>query len=98
MNKIKGNNWLLSREKPEKKTKYEITDPGAAHLIKVQKKKLYDYYVCDYCGDEIKINDKWENRTGGIITLPKSLAGTFNYKLALCTKCVKPVINEFKEE
>jgi len=96
MYKIKGNRHLCDREKPEKITKYRVIDPGAAHLTKVQKKKEYEYYICDYCGSEIKITDKWEEKTGEIITLPMSLTGNFKYKLALCSKCVKPVIKEFE--
>lgn len=97
MNKIKGNRHVIDRENPEKITKYKIIDVGATHLTKVQKKKEYDYYICDYCGAEIKIADKWEDKTGGIITLPMSLTGIFRYKLALCNKCVKLAIKEFEE-
>lgn len=97
MNKIKGNRRLIDRERPEKITKYKIMEQGAAHLTKVQKKKEYDCYICDYCGEEIKIINKWEDKTGGIITLPKSLTGMFRYKLALCNKCVKLAIKEFEE-
>lgn len=96
--KIKGNKWLISREKPEKMTKYEVIDPGAAHLVKTQKKKLYEYYICDFCGAEIKIVPKWEEKTGGVIKLPTSLTQTVQeYRLALCNKCVRPVIKEFEE-
>ncbi len=99
MNKIKGNNCIRSREKPEKRTKYRIINSGVAHLTKTEKKKLYDYYICDFCGNEIKIDKKWENRTGGIVTLPPSLTHeSITYKLALCNKCVKSVIKEFEED
>ncbi len=99
MNKIKENNDIRNREKPEKRTKYKIINPGVAHLTKTEKKKLYDYYICDFCGDEIKIGGKWEDKTGGIVTLPPSLTHeSITYKLALCNKCVKSVIKEFEEE
>ncbi len=95
--KIKDNKWLLTRDKPEKHTKYQVENNVANHLTNANKKKLYDYYICDHCGEEIKIEKKWENKTGGIVTLPMSLTGLDTYKLALCNKCVKPVIKEFEE-
>lgn len=99
MNKIKGNNYIRNREKPEKRTKHKIINSGAAHLTKTEKKKLYDYYICDFCGDEIKIGGKWEEKTGEIVTLPPSLTHEIvTYKLALCNKCVKSVIKEFEED
>lgn len=84
------------REKPEKQLKYEKQE-GAKHLTKEKTKRLYDYYVCDYCTEEIKIVKKWEDKTGGIVKLPKTLTGLdFEICLALCNKCLKQVVKEFE--
>ncbi len=95
--KIKNNVYLQHREKLEKHTKYEESNNTAKHLTKAKAKKLYDYYKCDYCGDEIKITKKWEDKTGGIIILPETLTHKTPLKLALCTKCLKKVLKEFEE-
>ena len=78
---------------------YEKTAPKQAgsHLIKIKREKLYKYYKCDYCGDEIKIIDKKQEMTGGIITIPQSYTKSKEVKLALCNKCLKPVLKIFEE-
>lgn len=63
---IKCNLKLKYRDKPERHTKYEVSDRTANHLVKTEKKKLYDYYICDYCGEEIKIVKEKEKRTRGL--------------------------------
>lgn len=95
--KIKNNVFLKYRDKPEKHTKYKEIDDIAKHLIRTDKKKLYDYYVCDYCGKEIKIVKRWEEKTGGLITLPDSLTNGVTVTIALCNKCLNPVLKEFEE-
>ena len=53
--KIKDNKWLLTRDKPEKHTKYQVENNVANHLTNANKKKLYDYYICDHCEKKLKL-------------------------------------------
>lgn len=94
---IKDNIALKYRCKPEKYTKYEKDTDIATHLTKNKLKRLYDYYKCDFCGGEIKITKKWEERTGGLITLPDTLTKNASIVVALHNKCLKQVIKEFEE-
>lgn len=96
--KIANNtHFYKTREKPEKQSKYE-RQTGARHLTKEKTKKLYDYYICDYCKEEIKVTKKWEDKTGGVVKLPKTLTGLdYEICLVLCNKCLNHVINEFEE-
>lgn len=92
-------NELKLRGKPKATTKYEQTkDDLGRHLTKKEKpKKLYEYYICDYCNEEIRIANKWENEEGGVCKIPQSLSnidGTIY--LTLHTKCLKHVIEEFE--
>lgn len=48
-------NELILREKPEKQIKYSESAGIARHLSNTPKTKLYEYYVCDNCGCEIKV-------------------------------------------
>jgi hypothetical protein len=97
--KIKNKlNYFVAREKPIKQTKYENQDELGKHLTKMEKpKKLYDYYICDYCEEEIQIESKWGNKKGGIVEIPKSLSNlNTTIYLALCNKCINSVLKEFK--
>lgn len=91
-----------NREKPEKFTKYKSEKN---HLSKEKQVKEYQYYVCDYCGDTIKILENGKNvdgnniAAGGIARMPITLTRTNKViMLALCNKCVKPVIQQFEEK
>lgn len=93
------------RAKPEKFIKYKIISQEAKHLSKVKKERDYYYYNCDYCGEEIRIlrNEKTVDgnviATGGIVQLPISLTNTKSpIILALCNKCLNPVLEQFEEE
>lgn len=84
-----------SRYKPERQIKYAEGN----RLTKEKKEKLYDYYICDYCGSEIKIEDKWENKQGGLLKIPQTLSKIDQvFYLALCNKCVKSVVKELEEK
>lgn len=92
INKLK---WLETRNKPEKLTKYE--EIQGRHLTKEKTKKLYDYYICDYCGKEIRIEEKWENQKGGIVKIPQSLSKCCSVvNLALHNDCLKLAVKEFE--
>ena len=36
--------------------------------------------------------------TGGVVTIPHTVTRRGNMNLALCNKCLKPVLKEFEEE
>lgn len=91
---------LSSRFEPTKFTKFEERDEAGKHLVKMPKpKKLYDYYICDYCNSEIVIKDKASEQTGGVVKIPQTLSNLQQeLYLALCNKCLAAVIKEFEEE
>lgn len=102
MSKIKSNyDNYLDREKITIRTKYkEYSNETAKHLTtkeKIKKEKLYRYYNCDYCNEEIKITSKIDKQLGGVVILPRSLTKREPIKLCLCNKCLNPVIAEFEE-
>ncbi len=76
------------RGKPEKHTEY--TDEW-----KARRKKAYDYYICDYCGERIILSEPKHQRTGGTMKLSYVLTKRSTVEVALCNKCVNPVLKEF---
>ncbi len=58
--KIKGNNFIRDRKSIEVHTKYKADEHS--NVINHKKEIDYKYYICDYCHNEIKIEEKWENR------------------------------------
>lgn len=70
----------------------------SSNIVKNKKKKLYDYYKCDYCKEEIRLDVKTAERSGGTIEIPDILTRRGKLKLALCNKCLKKVLEEFEEE
>lgn len=70
--------------------------PEASHLVNYKSEADYEYYLCDYCGSEIKILKKKQNMTGGIAIFPYTLTKNKDLKLALCNKCVRPAVKEFE--
>ena len=90
---------LRDREKPNIITKIIKDDDGkGCHLVDAKVIEKYKYYNCDYCGKEIKIEKDVSKSTGGICKIPASMTGRSEILLALHNKCLKQVINEFKEE
>lgn len=59
--KIKGNNFIRDRKSIEVHTKYKSNN-FLSNVINSKKEIDYKYYICDYCHNEIKIEEKWENR------------------------------------
>lgn len=88
--------YLTTRKEPEKfqKYKYEETESNLTNSKKILD---YEYYKCDYCNEEIKIESKREKMQGGLVEIPKTLIK--NRKLTLClhNKCLKPVLKELEE-
>lgn len=94
---IKENyNRYLSRGLPEVKTKYK--EQECNHLTYEKKEKLYKYYICDNCGCEIKIENKWKRSNGGVVYLPQLLTKKRPITIAVCNKCFNSVLKEFEEE
>ena len=86
--------YFRERKKPTKHEKYE-------EIIKYrksneQKKKLYNYYVCDYCKAEIEIKKQKNEMTGGTVVFPRTLTKKGDIVLALCNKCLNKALAEFK--
>lgn len=80
------------REKVEKYKKYKIIQKGS-NITKGKKELDYEYYVCDYCRQELKAGKlKWEERKGGILDYP--ITQFKRLKLALCNSCLKEAIKE----
>lgn len=75
------------------KTKHE-----KSNVVKTERKKLYEYYKCDYCNDEIRLNKKQHKRSGGIVNFPQSLTKRGKLTLVLCNKCLNNAIKEFIEK
>ena len=60
---------------------------------------LQNYKLCDYCGSEIRIENKGKNKQGGLLIIPQSLSKINQvFYLTLCNKCVKPAIKEIEEK
>lgn len=86
---------LERREKPEKFTKYKIIVPGS-NTTKSKQKIDYEYYMCDNCKSNFKVNNKkWHEREGGILEYP--ISDMKSVKLAICNKCLKDTLKELDE-
>lgn len=95
MSKILNNyDYYRKRTNIEKHSKYEETN----HLTNAKGKKIYDYYICDYCHLEIIIKKKRQDMDGGIVEIPSSLTGKAPIVLILCNKCLNPVMHELEQE
>lgn len=89
---------VYGREKIPKNVKYKPKPQEGRHLVKYKQEKDYEYYICDYCGAEIKILDKKTEMTGGTVIFPATLTQKDDLRLALCNKCLKPVLKEFEDK
>lgn len=56
----------------------------------------YKYLICDCCGEKIKIENKWEKQTGGVVKV-KLKDSIFKIELALHNKCLKEVLKAIEE-
>lgn len=86
--RVKINKYTKVKEKPEE----------ARHLVKYKAEKLYDYYVCDFCGQEIKILEKKNEMSGGKAVIPHSLTKIGDVPIVLHNKCLKPFLKKIEEE
>ena len=85
---------LECRVEPIKQTHYIIEQEGS-NTVKAKKKKDYDYYICDNCKERIVLYKKQSERQGGILRVPINSYKSLN--LALCNKCLKPVLKEINK-
>lgn len=60
------------------------------------RRKAYDYFICDYCGERIILSEPKHQRTGGTTKLSYILTKRETVEVALCNKCVKPALAEFE--
>ena len=88
-------NEIKYRKEPQKYTQILVKNE-TSNVVNSEKTKMYDYYVCDYCKDKIRLDIKKTERSGGIATIPHSLTKCGELKLALCNKCIRDVIMEFE--
>ncbi len=89
---------IEARESPEKFKKYKQNN--SSHLSK-SKEKLevdYNYYICDFCGKEIRIEKDWEKRTGGTYKVPMSIWPRGSLKIAVHNSCLEATIQEIEEK
>ena len=87
---------IKNRKEPIKHTKLQHVEEKN-NLVKRKSDKLYDYYICDYCGAEIRLDIKQTERSGGIAILPNSLTKCGELKVVLCNKCVKDVLKQLEK-
>lgn len=88
-------NNLKYRKEPQKYTQMLVKNQNS-NLVNSEKTKLYDYYVCDYCQDQIRLDIKKTERSGGIAIIPHTLTRCGELRLALCNKCLIPTIQEIE--
>ena len=86
-----------SRENVPKYVKYK-KKPDGSHLVNYKQQKDYEYYKCDYCGEEIIIKDKSEEQDGGIAILPNTITNRGNIKIALHNRCLNTLLREIEKE
>ena len=89
-------NKFKNRDKIPKYTKV-IKENNKSNVLKAKILGRYQYLLCDYCGDEIRLDIKKADRTGGTITFKHSVTNCGKVELALCNKCLKKVIKEFEK-
>lgn len=87
-------NQFKYRFEPIKHQKFEIAEKGSFVARSSRPKFLYNYYICDNCGEEIREYEKWQERSGGICKFPYR---TGFMTFALCNKCLSQVIINFED-
>ena len=93
----KVNEWK-TRKKPEILKKYKKNDEIGKHLTKSKKELDYQYYKCDYCGNEIIIEKDINKRNGGLAEIPQTLTMESSVlEVALHDRCLNPLISELEK-
>ena len=90
-------NYIVLRDRKliEKHIKYKPIKT-TSNVINSKKEIDYEYFVCDYCHEEIKIKDKKHEMSGGICVIPSSLTKRQAVKAVLHNKCLKTAIKELE--
>lgn len=78
-------------------TKMKPKPQEGKHLIKYKDERDYNYYKCDYCGEEIKILSKKQEMAGGTIKFTHLVTKKGDIELALHNKCLRAAIKIFEE-
>ena len=86
--------YLRDRQKIDKHIRYKQTEKSNVTYIK--REKDYEYFICDYCLEEIKIKDKKHEMVGGICIISQSLTKKQAVKVVLHNKCLKAAIKELE--
>lgn len=97
MNKF-NKNKLMERKDVPIYTKFRERKTERSNLVNIERKKEYEYYKCDYCGEEIKILKQKNKMTGGTLQFSKIITKNRDLKVALCNKCLKPVLKILEEQ
>lgn len=92
--KEKIDKWQ-KRKKIEIHTQYAKDKNG----FELKNKKMYDYYICDYCWIPIKLfpNKKHYKQEGGKVIIPCSLINNKSVEVAVHNRCIKYLIKELEE-
>lgn len=88
---------LQKRREITKFTKYKKENQDS-FVVRTESSKLYDYYICDYCQGEIRLDSRIQERSGGIVVLPHTLTKRGEIKLVLHNSCLNKTIEEFARE
>lgn len=75
-----------------------LTKHQDSNVVRTERKKIYKYYICDYCKDEIRLDKRHNERSGGIVDFPQTLTKRGKLTLVLCNKCLNKAITEFIEK
>ena len=75
-------------------TKYKVLELGT-NVTNSVKEPDYKYMQCDYCEDEIRLENDSQKRTGGVHTI--RITKIKSIKIAAHNKCLKPLIKEINE-
>ena len=89
-------NAIKYRKEPVKYSKIEETE-NMSNVVNSNKVKLYEYYICDYCGEQIRIDLNPIERKGEVFVFPHTLTKCGKLKVALCNKCLNKAVKQFEE-
>ena len=97
----KGENMLnitniKYRKEPVKYSKMQHFEEKN-NVVNRKCKKIYNYYICDFCGEEIKINVNHQDDEGGIAVLPNSLTKCGNLRVVLHNKCINKALKQLEK-
>lgn len=93
---VENYQYYQTRQEIEKHKK--VKKEFAAHLTNTKKHVEYEYYVCDFCKNEIRIKNKQYEQSGGVVIIPATVTKRKAIKLALCNSCLNKVLAEFDEK